>query len=689
MDDGKRVDKRLGWLVCVILLWSGLILARLVMLQVVRHDDYLRLARKAQEIEVKIPPARGSIFDSNGRLLAMSTRLDSVFVNPLKVPDIDVASDILSRILNVDRKELCSRMEAALDRDQGYLVVKARISPEESDRLRDLKLGWIGLERQTQRHYPNDTMAAHLLGSVNFGEQGNGGIEMGLEETLRGQPGSEFVLTDVKRRFIERRPGKEARPGTSITLTIDQRIQFALERELAKAVENAHGETGSAVAMDPNTGRIYGMASYPFFDPNTKPAAGERPTNRFNHAVSVPFEPGSVYKVITLTAGLEAAHLTPDTIINCGNGAITLFGRTVHESHFHGYGSIPMVLVLAKSSNIGAIQVGMRVGQPNLYKYSQLFGVGERTGIELPAESKGRLRKKWEKTSLASVSIGHEVMVTTLQLARACSVIANGGRLVKPSLVLRRGSENVPVVTPVPVLKPETAMTMRQMMEAVVLKGTGTKARLDGYTSAGKTGTGKIPDPVTHRYTHFYNATFMGFAPVNNPAIVVVVTVNRTRLMGADASAPAFKAIAEEALRILNVPKDPLLVAADTTKKASAEKLEEDDALIAELARDGAPAAEEDEEAPAVPVVAQAATPGGPVVAQAVAPAGPVVAQAVVPAGPKVPNFHGKSMRAVVEEASEKGLSVLLDGSGIARMQQPPPGSVLRPGERIRVQFAR
>ena len=667
MDDRRQVNKRLAWLACAILAWSAFILVRLVLLQVVRHQDYLKRARQAQEIEVKVPAARGSIFDRNGRLLAMSTRLDSVFVNPLKVPDIEVASDILSRILNVDRKDLSDRMEKAVDRDQGYLVVKARITPEESDRLRDLRLGWIGLERQTQRHYPNDTMAAHLMGSVDFGESGNGGIEKSMEELLHGQPGTELVLTDVKRRFIERRPGQEARPGSSLTLTIDERIQFALERELAKAVENAHGVTGSAVAMDPKTGRIYALASYPFFDPNVKPAPGESQANRFNHAVSVPFEPGSVYKVITLTAGLETTSLTPDTIINCGNGAITLFGRTIHESH-HGYGSIPMTMVLAKSSNIGAIQVGMRVGQANLYKYSQLFGIGERSGIELPAESKGRLRKKWEKTSLASVSMGHEVMVTTVQLARACSVIANGGLLVKPTVILRRGNETIPPAPPVRAIRPETAMTMRKMMEAVVLKGTGTKARLDGYASAGKTGTGKIPDPVTHRYTHFYNATFMGFAPMTDPAIVVVVTVNHTRLMGADASAPAFKAIAEEALRILNVPKDPTLVVADNTARPTVEKAEEDDAAIADLAADGAAVADDDgDDAPAT-LVASAAS---------------------VPAGPRVPNFQGKSMRAVVEEASEKGLSVLLDGSGIARMQQPPPGSLLRPGERIRVQFAR
>jgi cell division protein FtsI (penicillin-binding protein 3) len=254
-------------------------------------------------------------------------------------------------------------------------------------------------------------------------------------------------------------------------------------------------------------------------------------------------------------------------------------------------------------------------------------------------------------------------------LARACSVIANGGMLVKPQLILREGDRTLPPGPAVRVIRPDTAITMRRMMEDVVLEGTGTKAKLDGYRSAGKTGTGKIPDPVTHRYMSVYNATFMGFAPVTNPAIVVVVTVNGTKLMGADASAPAFKAIAQEALSVLNIPKDEpeMLVAEDA--EPSDQKTEEDDA-ISDLATEGAVATEEDE----------ADTPQTPPL---------LVAAAPVPAGPKVPNFRGKTMRAVVEEASAQGFPVLLDGSGIARVQNPPPGSVLRPGERIRVQFAR
>jgi cell division protein FtsI (penicillin-binding protein 3) len=305
------------------------------------------------------------------------------------------------------------------------------------------------------------------------------------------------------------------------------------------------------------------------------------------------------------------------------------------------------------------------------------FGFGQYCGIELPAESKGMLRqmKHWGKTSLASVAMGHEISVTTVQLARACSVIANGGLLVKPHLVMRRGDQAVPVAPPPRILQPGTAITMRQMMEGVVLFGTGRQnAQLAGYSSGGKTGSAQIYDVAARRFTHMYNASFMGFAPLTNPAVVTVVTVNGTHMFGGTASAPAYKVIMEEALRVLKIPKDlPETLVADNKnskndKNGKHEILDDDDAAIADLAADNPSILAEqpaDDNASAPPVVLAAA------------------------AGPRVPDFQGKTMRAVVEEASAKGLAVQIDGSGIARVQQPPPGSVLRAGERIRVQFAR
>jgi cell division protein FtsI (penicillin-binding protein 3) len=328
--------------------------------------------------------------------------------------------------------------------------------------------------------------------------------------------------------------------------------------------------------------------------------------------------------------------------------------------------------VLERSSNIGAIQIGFRVGAQNMYDYVRRFGFGSSAGLRLPAESSGRFRRldRWGKTSLASIAMGQEISTTSIQLARMCAVIANGGLLIKPRLILKEGVHLAPTEAPKRILRPETAITMRQLMEGVVISphGTGHKARLAGYTSGGKTGTAQIFDVKAHHYTHQYNASFMGFAPVTNPSLVIVVTMNGTTGSagyGAGASAPVFKAVATEALRVLDVPKDLPEAAPEPRDSGPADA---DDLSIADLNSSEPNIMEE-------------------VAAEQNAIAAPP--DAAAEDGPKVPNFRGKTMRAVVEEASAIGLPVLLDGSGIARVQVPPPGRVLHAGERVRVQFAR
>lgn len=422
--------------------------------------------------------------------------------------------------------------------------------------------------------------------------------------------------------------------------------------------------------MNPYTGDVLVMASYPSYNPNLPPQPGET-SNRMNHAVSVPFEPGSVFKVINLSAALETTSLNPESPINCHGGVLKLPGRIIHDSHL-GMGVVPMKTVLAKSSNIGAIEIGMRVGQDNMYNYVRKFGFGQKTGIQLPAESAGMFRKlsRWGKTSLASVSMGQEVSVTTLQLAQAASVIANGGLLVRPRLVLKKGDQVIPPAPPVRVVKPETAITMRQMMEEVVLHGSGSRAKLQGYTVGGKTGSAQIFDRAAHHYTHTYNGSFMGFAPLTNPSVAIVVTLNGTHGeggFGGYAAAPVFQAVATEALRVLDVPKDIPEEAEIKTLLAKGEDLSD----LAEADPDSPNILEEDsEDGPPVLFV-------GPQL-----PKPPEI-------GPKVPNFRGKSLRAVLAEAGAKGLTVMPEGSGVARMQTPQPGSVLHEGERIRVQFSR
>jgi cell division protein FtsI (penicillin-binding protein 3) len=669
------VERRLAYLASIVLIWGGTVFYKILSIQVVHHRQFVAKARARQELKVEIPAPRGTLFDRAGRVLAMSIPTETVYINPLKV-DIAVSARILAGVLNLDPAELHQTIDQAFQKGRGYLIIKRGISREEAHRLRSLGLEWIGFQRDSRRHYPKLQLAAHVLGSVDFEERGNAGIEKALDSQLRGIPGQMRLLTDVKRRGIDSNLTTDAHAGTAITLTIDERLQFAAERDLAAAVISHHAVSGSAVLMDPRNGDILAMASYPSYDPNLPPQTGEPANARNNHAVSVPFEPGSVFKVITLSAALETTSLTPESMINCHGGVLKLPGRIVHDSHL-GYGIMPMAMVLAKSSNIGAIEVGTRVGQQNMYEYMRRFGFGQKTGIELPAESSGKLRRlsRWGRTSLASVSMGQEVSVTTVQLAQAASVIANGGLLVRPRLVKKRGDRTVAPAQPVRVVKPETAITMRQMMEGVVLHGTGTAARLAGYTVGGKTGSAQIYDVAARHYTHTYNGSFVGFSPLTNPSIVLVVTLNGTHGsggFGGAAAAPVFRTVGTEAMRVLDIPKD-------IVDEPPAKMTTVIDDLAAVDDRPGEPniLEETSDDSPARPAD------GGPVRATGDRPAQPTES------GPTVPNFRGKTMRAVFAEATAMGLTVLPTGSGVARAQSPPAGTVLQQGERIRVQFAR
>ncbi|MBV9745658.1 MAG: transpeptidase family protein [Acidobacteriia bacterium] len=665
------IDRRLTILAALFLLWGAAICGKLVSLQVIHHAQYRRMAMNRQEMNLELPGPRGTIYDRHGHPLAMSVPTESVYVNPLKVPDLQVASEILALALHVDRAELYGKMMSANENHRGFLWVKRKITFEESQSLRQMRLEWVGIQSESQRHYPNGQLAAHVLGSVDFSETGNAGIEKALDAELRGKPGRMRLLTDVNRHGIDSHLDTEPHAGASLTLTIDGQLQFVAEREIAEAVAAHHAVSGSVVVMDPKNGDILALASYPTFDPNLPPSGeitAEEKAARQNHAASVPFEPGSVFKVMTLSAALETTNLRPDSPINCHGGVLALPGRVIHDSHT-GLGIIPMAMVLAKSSNIGAIEVGMRVGQANLYEYDRRFGFGQKTGIELPAESGGRLRKlqRWGKTSWASISMGQEVSVTTLQLAQAGSVIANGGMLVRPRLVLRKSGERVPRPEPVNVIKPETAITMRQMMEGVVMPGgTGTAARLVGYSVGGKTGSAQIFDVATHRYSHNdYNGSFVGFAPLTNPAIVVVVTLNGTHGtagFGGQAAAPVFHTVAQEALRVFDVPKDlPDEPAAEANQRPS-KREDVDDLSIADIGSEDPNILEDGDGDDAAGTADK---------------------------GPRVPNFRGMTMRAVLAEAASKGMTVVANGSGVARMQSPPAGSPWLEGKRIRVQFAR
>jgi len=644
----------------VCLFWGFIIVLRLIDLQIVSHDRYRKLADSQQVRNVEVKAPRGTIFDRNGEPLAMSVQVDSVVVNPLRIPDPAVAADLLSAVLDLEAKPLLEKIQQAVDNKRGFLFVKRKISEEESQKLRSYGLDWIEFRTESTRLYPKDQRAAHVIGSVNFEERGNNGVELAEDKILRGKPGVMRTQADVRQNVFDRKYFTDPEEGKNLTLTIDERIQYVAERELKKAVLKNSCKTGSIVVMNPKNGEILAMTSYPTFNPNDPPEKGEDLSSRLNLAVSAPFEPGSVFKVITVAAGLETTNITPHTIIPCGNGRMTLFKRVIHDHN--SYSALSVEDVLAKSSNIGAIQIGLKVGSKRLWEYVKRFGFGSRTGVPMPGESPGMVRywQKWHPAAIGSIAMGHEIITTTVQLARAASVVANGGMLIKPRLILNEGVEKLE--EPKRIIKPETAITMRRMMEHVVLTGTGKPAQLDGYTAGGKTGSAQIFDTAAHVYTHHYNASFMGFAPVNNPAIVVVVTLNGARQYGGVVAAPVFREVAGATLRFLDIPRD----LPDRPTGPVKDDEPENDLSLAELSN---PLDEEELKEAAV--------------------FGPELPPEMIPVGPKVPNFHGKTKRQVMEESSALGVPVEIAGTGIARRQEPAPGSVLSPGQRIKVRFAR
>ncbi|MEO5925205.1 MAG: penicillin-binding protein [Bryobacteraceae bacterium] len=726
--------RRLQWLLGGLLLWSGLLFGRLVWLQVFRHEALLEQAENQQQRVVELPALRGSIFDRTGQPLAKTLEADSVVVDPQKLKDIPQAAALLADALDLDRKQLELKIETSKLRGSHFLWVERKLTPQLAKRVRALKFAGLEFRKEMRRYYPRTTLAANLLGATGFvkkedvAEHGNAGVELSFEKYLGGKSGEARLYTDSRQNSYDQDVLRQPEPGGDVTLTIDPNLQFKAEQELALAVAASGADGGSVVAMDPYTGEILAMASYPTFDPNLRPERGENAMKaRQNAAVSRTFEPGSVYKVITLAAGLEKTQLTPQSVIDCGNGKLNLFGRVIHDHD--SYASLTMAGVLAHSSNIGAIRIAMATGNQNFYDYQKLFGFGQKTGIPLPGETPGILRpiEKWTKSSIGSLAMGHETGVTSIQLVRAGAVIANGGLMVKPRIVVstqRPGQEpeKAPQEQAVRILKPETAIQMRQMMEGVVLEGTGRKAVLQGYTSGGKTGSAQIYDPATGTYTHTYNASFLGFAPVSNPRVVIAVTLHGTgggsAGYGGARAAPVFREVALSALRTFDVPKDlpdkDILRSSKAKPESDLADAGPDDGFVTMAAATLAAAegtspgfapvySDGGDVAPAkgrraasgrsqvVSSVTQPLVRGGTPVPTGASSMGqrPFFTETPRPVGDSVPDFRGKTTRDVIQESTAKGVPVEVFGSGLAMRQDPPPGVALRPGVTVKVQFGR
>ena len=677
----EKVHARLLILAGVALLWMLAVFGRVTYLQLFRHSDYLARAMRQQRRTIEITPKRGVIFDRNMRPLAMSVPVQSAFAVPSEVKDTPLAARLLSGVLGMPAAEIQQKLESGVT----FVWLKRKLAPASSEAVQSLNLKGIYLQEENQRYYPKRELAAHVVGFVDVDEKGLGGIEHEYDELIRGEPEKIVVMADARQRWFDGSDVKRER-GANIVLTLDEKIQYIAERELNAAIMKTHAPAGSVIVQDPNSGAILALANWPKFNPN---AAVDVPTDvRMNRAISAIYEPGSTFKLVTLAAAFDQNLIRPEEEFDCENGAVTVAGHLIHDHK--KYGVLTVAGILANSSDVGAIKIALRLGEPKFYEYIRAFGFGTPTGVDLPGESRGLLRRleHWGSYSIASVSMGQEVGVTPLQMITAVSAVANGGYLYKPHLVqeIRRGEQVLPLEGPATLAEPrriiraETAATMRQLMEGVILHGTGKNARLDGWTVAGKTGTAQKIDPATGRYSRSnVIASFTGFAPINNPVVTILVSIDSPAGLphdGASVSAPVFKRIAEQVLPYLDVPRDvplsPQMLQTAYKKKNPEEDTSLDDltpidfSATPELADDAPQSAAIKESMTKSPEVMMAVEEGGDI---------------------EVPDFQGKTMREVTETCMRLGLDPVLVGSRLATEQVPAAGTKVRRGTKITVEF--
>jgi cell division protein FtsI (penicillin-binding protein 3) len=726
----EDTNRRLYLLGAILVLWCGGICLRLVYLQIFRYGSFEKRAIHERERTEEVSARRGVIYDRTGRELAMSIAVDSAFAVPTEIPDLAGTISLISKITRTDPRETLAKCKAA----RTFCWVARKADAETADRIRSMNLRGIYFQKESRRFYPKRELAAQVLGYVGMDDEGLSGIEREYDDQLRGKPGRMLISVDAHRKWfgsVEKQP----EPGENVVLTIDQQIQYIAERELATAMEQTHAITGTVIVQNPHTGEILALANQPTFNPNLTREI--TPDRLKNHAVSDVYEPGSTFKVVTISAALEEKLTRPDEVFDCQMGSIVINGMRIRDSRPHGL--LPVWGILAESSDVGAIKIALRLGEDRFYKYIRAFGFGQQTGVELPGETRGLTKpvSRWSKVSIGAISMGQEIGISPLQLTQLVSTIANDGVAVPPRIV---AGTTDPQPTPQTVafhpadsrrvISPMTAAQMKQMMQKVVLEGTGKKAILEGYSSAGKTGTAQKVDPGTHAYSKTkYVASFAGFAPLNNPAIVVAVILDSAVGLhqGGQVSAPVFQRVAQQVLEYLHTPHDVELPRSRQMMLASRQVKTQE---LAEGSPDhlgetldvaeGAAANPIPPPANSVPRAAPGASDGAIVPAamrqqetiaetatqakqsppaesaQALPPAVPghppftgTVVLDVEQGGIVVPSFAGKSVRGAIELAEDSGLDLDAVGSGLAQEQSPAAGSHVATGTRVTVKFGR
>jgi cell division protein FtsI (penicillin-binding protein 3) len=732
------------WLICLFfIMWAGAISTRLFILQIVRHQQYAERAQKQQQRTFEVAPRRGVLYDRNLHELAMTVQADSIYADPSQIPDKAEAARELAPLVHTDPEDGQSSQDQILNRlknGHNFAWIARRVAPDTASKVKALNLKGVYFQKEFQRFYPDNEIAAQVLGYVGIDDTGLGGLEQKFEPQLHGVPGRMYTAVDARRHVLGSSE-HEPEPGQNMVLTIDSNIQFLAERALDHAMERTQAASGTVVVQDVHTGQILALAIRPTFNPNqfrhTTPALLR------NHAVSDVYEPGSTFKLVTYSAALDQGVTKPDDMIDCQGGQMVLNGRVIHDDKSDHYHVITVHEALEHSSDVAAVKLALKTGPDNFYKYIRAFGFGIRPGVELPGETRGLLRpvNKWGSTSIGSIAMGQEIGVTPLQLVSMVSTIANGGMYLPPHVLMPTSPASAqtpqnpgatPPLKPMPfrpggelsnplpagahrAISEISAAEMRKMMESVVLYGTGKSAQLNGYSSGGKTGTAQKVDPRTHLYSKtMHVASFAGIAPVNNPVIAVAVVIDTPRgpsYYGAQVSAPVFAEVAQQVLEYLGVPHDIDLRQPKAPSKPQKPVHEDDEdnapdinslfAAVNDLPDDDPLREPVPHAALSPPPVftpttpSAAATPAAAVDASAPPappPPPPEPRRAVVMTADgqrKVPDLMGLPVRKVIEAAAMAGLEVQVTGSGTVREQAPAAGSVVGPNMRIVVRCSR
>ncbi len=627
-------------------------------IQISDADHYRRLARRQHMRTLEIPAPRGVVYDTRGRELAVTVNTDSIFASPRQVRDVSGTAEALAGALGLDVREL----EADLGSRRSFVWIARRVTPDQADAVKALKLPGIELTKEPRRFYPSRSAAGPVIGFANIDGHGLEGVERSMNDLLEGKKGELDALRDARGRVTLEDGDAGVVPGASVYLTIDRSIQYIAERALAKTMEEHHPHAAVAVVLEVGSGRVLAMASNPTYNPNLPGSArGAR-----NRVITDVFEVGSVMKAFTVAGALDAGVIRPDQTFDIQNGAIRVGHHTIRDSHHDKELSVEGII--KRSSNVGAIKIAQALGAPALHDALVRFHFAQKTDIELPGERGGVLRpaKRWTEIGLATAGFGMGFSVTPLQVVSAYAAIGNGGIYHRPRIIREvRGADGQELYLHHPegerIMSARTAGEVLHMLGTVFEKGRngGTAHNIDvpGYRCGGKTGTAQKLDPATGRYgEHMYVGSFVGVAPLADPRIAVLVLVDQpdadTGYYGAEVAAPAWATIVSESLRYLGVPED----APSPAEQAAAP------------APDKAVAAADDEiDEPADGITAELLT------------------SAID--GVSVPDFRGLGVAQAMERAARSGLQLEVVGSGRAVSQSPDPG-VPAKGANCRVVFA-